>query len=54
MDVLDGTVRKVVKLKSPSTPDTINPQLRIGLTVNANDTPEIEDVLFAIASVGNK
>jgi hypothetical protein len=54
MDVLDSTVRKVVKLKSPSIPDTINPQLKIGLTASGNDTPEIEDVLFATASVGTK
>lgn len=54
MDVVDDTKRKFVKLKSPSVTDTVNPRLRIGLTTNANNSPEIEDVLFSIAPVGNK
>ncbi len=54
MDVVNDTVRKIIKLKSPSVPDTVNPRLRIGLTVSSNATPKIEDVLFNIAPVGQK
>lgn len=46
--------RSLVQLKSPHTVDIANPQLRIGFTVNGNDSPVIEDVLWSIASVGNK
>lgn len=54
MTVLDDTKRKLVKLKSPSVTDCANPQLRIGFTVNSNDAPEVEDVLYGIAPVGRK
>lgn len=51
MAVLVDSVRRVIKLKSPSVPESVNPRLRIGLTVSGNTTPEIEDVVFTIAGV---
>lgn len=54
MEVLTDSIRKFVKLKSPSVTDTVNPRLRIGLTTNGNNSPEIEDVLFNIAPTGPK
>lgn len=54
MNVMTDDKRKLVKLKNPSVKDVANPQLRIGFTVNANNAPVIEDVLFDMAPIGNK
>lgn len=54
MTVLNDSIRKILKLKSPSITDCANPRLKIGFTVDTNNAPEIEDVLFDIAPVGTK
>lgn len=46
MTVQDDTRRKIIELETPNVPDVVNPRLRIGFTVNSNDAPEIEDVLY--------
>lgn len=52
--VQTDTKRKILKVQSPSVPDAANPRLRIGFTVNGNNSPEIEDVLFDIAPIANR
>lgn len=54
MTVLEDTKRKLVELKTPSVVDVANPRLRVGFTVNGNDSMEIEDVLYSIAPLGKK
>lgn len=48
------SARLLAKPNRPSIPNVANPQLRVQLGVNSNDAPEIEDILFDIAPMGNR
>lgn len=45
------TKRKIVRAETPSVPDVANPQLRLKLTVNGNNSPEFEDLLYEIGPI---